>query len=47
MDIAQAMGCHPGHGDEVKTGLQNFLGKQMLEIAESITQHAFSSVRAT
>jgi polar amino acid transport system substrate-binding protein len=45
MAIAQAMGCHPSHSDEVKAGLQDFLKKQMPEIAASIARHGLSGVR--
>jgi polar amino acid transport system substrate-binding protein len=45
MAIAQAMGCHPSHSDEVKAGLQDFLEKQKPEIAASIAKHALGGVR--
>lgn len=45
MAIAQAMGCHPGHSNEVKAMLQDFLEKQKPDIAASITRHALGSVR--
>ena len=47
MTIAQAMGCHPSHSDEVKALLQNFLEKQKPNIAASITRHALDGVRPT
>ena len=46
MAIAQAMGCHPSHSDEVKAGLQDFLVKQRPEIAASIARHGLSGVKA-
>ncbi len=46
MAIAQAMGCHPSHSDEVKAGLQDFLEKQKPEIAASIAKQGLSGVRA-
>ena len=45
MTIAQAIGCHPSHSDEVKAVLQNFLEKQKPNIAASITRHALGGVR--
>jgi polar amino acid transport system substrate-binding protein len=45
MAIAQALGCHPSHSDEVKAGLQGFLEKQKPEIAASIGRQGLSGVR--
>ena len=45
MAIAQAMGCHPSHSDEVKAGLQDFLEKQKPEIAANIAKNGLSGVR--
>ena len=45
MTIAQAMGCHPSHSDEVKAGLQDFLEKQKPKIAASIAKQGLSGVR--
>ena len=46
MAIAQAIGCHPNQSDEVKTGLQAFLEKQLPDIKARIAQQASSGVRA-
>jgi hypothetical protein len=45
MAIAQALGCHPSHSDEVKAGLQGFLEKQKPEIAASIGRQGLRGVR--
>jgi len=45
MAIAQAMGCHPSHSDEVKAGLQDFLEKQKPGIAASIARHVLGGMR--
>jgi polar amino acid transport system substrate-binding protein len=45
MAIAQAMGCHPSHSDEVKAGLQDFLVKQRLEITASIARQGLGGMR--
>jgi len=45
MAIAQAMGCHPSHSNEVKAGLQDFLEKQKNAIAASIAKHGLSGIR--
>ena len=47
MAIAQAMGCHPSHSNEVKVGLQDFLMKQRPEITASIAKYGLSGVKAT
>ena len=46
MAIAQALGCHPSHSDEVKTGLQTFVNNQLPSIAASIARQGLSGVRA-
>jgi polar amino acid transport system substrate-binding protein len=46
MAIAQALGCHPSHSEEVKTGLQTFVENQMPSIAASIARQGLSGVRA-
>lgn len=45
MAIAQAMGCHPSHSDEVKAELQDFLVKQRPEIAASIARQGLGGMR--
>jgi polar amino acid transport system substrate-binding protein len=47
MTIAQAMGCHPNHSQEVKQGLEAFVSEQLRQnfIADQIEQQGLIGIR--
>lgn len=49
MAIAQAMGCHPSHSQEVKQGLDAFISAQLRQniIADQIEQQGLTGVQPT
>jgi polar amino acid transport system substrate-binding protein len=49
MAIAQAMGCHPSHSQEVKQGLDAFISAQLRQniIADQIEQQGLTGVKPT